>query len=130
MVRTCCGMVQYFKNLVDLLVPWNPDGTRREGRDEDLWFRAVAVFQGFPAMRAPYQSPRLGAVAILPSAVEPTMRDISPEDLDRRLAERGLPLSVLGADKPIFELEAVTPGSWQVNGNTHDDAGTGAAGVR
>jgi hypothetical protein len=22
-------MVEYFKNLVDLLAPWNPDGTRR-----------------------------------------------------------------------------------------------------
>ena len=32
-------------------------------------FRAVAVFQGFLAMRAPYQSLRLGAVAILPSAL-------------------------------------------------------------
>jgi Transposase IS66 family len=35
---------------------------------------------------------------------------------------------VLGADRPIFELEAMTPGSRQVNGNAHDDAGAGAAG--
>jgi hypothetical protein len=68
-------------------------------------------------------------VAILPSAAQPIMREIPPEDLDRRQAERGLPLSVFGMDKPILELEAVTPGSEQVDGNAHDDAG-GAAGAR
>jgi hypothetical protein len=69
-------------------------------------------------------------VAILPSAAQPIIKEINPEELDRRLAERGLPLSVFGADQPIIELEAVTPGSGQVNGNTHDDAGAGAAGAR
>jgi hypothetical protein len=108
-------MVEYLKSLVDLLAPWNSDGTRREDRDVNLWFRAVDVFQGFLAMRAPYQSPRLGMVAILPSAAQPVMQDISPEDLDRRLAERGLPLSVFGCDKPILELEAATPA--RVNGD-------------
>jgi hypothetical protein len=62
-------MVEYFKSLVALLAPWNADGTRREGSDHDLWFRAVAAFQGFLAMRAPYQTPRMTAVAIVPPAV-------------------------------------------------------------
>jgi len=63
-------MVGYFSNLVGVLAPWNADGTPREGRDHDLWFRAVAAFQGFLAMRAPYQSPRLGAVAIVPPTTQ------------------------------------------------------------
>jgi hypothetical protein len=112
-------MVEYLKSLVDLLGPWNADGTRREGGDENLWFRAVAVFQNFLALRAPYQSPRLGAVTIVPSAAQPDMREIPPEELDRRLAERGLPLSVFGMDKPVLELEALN-GSEHVNGNDHD----------
>ena len=62
-------MVEYFKSLVALLAPWNADGTRREGSDHDLWFRIVAAFQGFLAMRAPYQTPRMSAVAIVPPAV-------------------------------------------------------------
>jgi hypothetical protein len=110
-------MIDYFKSLVGLLAPWQPDGTPREDRDVNLWFRVVAVFQGFLSMRAPYQSPRLGAVTIVPSAGQPIMREIPPEDLDRRLAERGLPLSVFGMDRPVFELEAMTPGSGQVDGN-------------
>jgi hypothetical protein len=71
-------------------------------------------------------------VAILPSAAQPIMREIPPEDLDRRLAERGLPLSVFGMDKPILELEAVTnpaasrsmamPMMTQVARLAHDDA--------
>jgi hypothetical protein len=47
----------------------------------------------------------------LPSAAQPIVRDISPEDLDRRLAERGLPLSVFGMDKPTLELEPATASS-------------------
>jgi hypothetical protein len=112
-------MVEYFSNLVGVLAPWSTDGTPREGRDHDLWFRAVATFQGFLAMRAPYQTPRLGAVAVLPSAGQPMRRDISPEDLDRELAARGLPLSVLGCDKPVLDLETAS-GSEHVNGNAHD----------
>jgi hypothetical protein len=62
-------MIDYFSNLVGLLAPWNPNGTRREDRSVDLWFRSVAAFQGFLAMRARYQTPRMSAVAIVPPAV-------------------------------------------------------------
>jgi hypothetical protein len=58
-------MVEYLKSLLPLLAPWNADGTPREGRDHDLWFRTVAAFQGFLALRAPYQSPKLSSVAIM-----------------------------------------------------------------
>jgi hypothetical protein len=71
-------MVEYFSNLVDVLAPWNEDGTPREDRDHDLWFRAVAAFQGFLALRAPFQSPRLSAVAIAsPPTQQRTMVNVT-----------------------------------------------------
>jgi len=59
-------MIEYFRQLVALHQPWLPDGSKREGRDAALWFRCVEVFKDFIALRAPYQSPRLSAVAIMP----------------------------------------------------------------
>jgi|SRR5262245_51219832 len=60
-------MILFFDVLVrETLNPWNLDGTRREGYDEGIWFRAVAAFQAFLNMRAPYQTPRLSALALMP----------------------------------------------------------------
>lgn len=60
-------MIEKLRNVVALLVPWEDDGTKRKGKDARLWFRALDAFQGFLNMRAPYQSPRLSAVAIMPA---------------------------------------------------------------
>jgi hypothetical protein len=71
-------------------------------------------------MRAPYQSPRLGAVAIMQPKPPPSTVQLTQEELIRALQERGLPLSVLGTDKPILDLEALPPsgnGSDHVNGS-------------
>jgi hypothetical protein len=59
-------MLEYFRNLVRVLAPWDADGTPRPDRDQKLWFRAVEVFKNFLALRAPFQTPRLSAVAIVP----------------------------------------------------------------
>jgi methionyl-tRNA synthetase len=59
-------MIDYFRGLIAVHQPWNTDGSKKEGKDDKLWFRCVEVFQGFLNMRAPYQSPRLSAVAIMP----------------------------------------------------------------
>lgn|SRR5262245_18650728 len=61
-------MIEFLRGVVAKLVPWNSDGTLIEGRDQVLWFKAVEAFQGFLQMRAPYQSPRLSAVQIVPAA--------------------------------------------------------------
>jgi hypothetical protein len=61
-------MLEYFRNLVRVLSPWDADGTPRPDRDQKLWFRTVEVFKDFLALRATYQSPRLSAVAIVPQA--------------------------------------------------------------
>jgi hypothetical protein len=63
-------MISFFRALVGKLVPWKPDGTPRPGRDHAVWFRCVDAFQGFLAMRAPYQSARLSAVAIMPAQAQ------------------------------------------------------------
>lgn len=61
-------MIGYFERLVRFqLNPWNIDGTKKQDADEAMWFRCVEVFQSFLNMRAPYQSPRLSALALMPS---------------------------------------------------------------
>jgi hypothetical protein len=60
-------MIDYFRGLIGVHQPWNADGTPRPGKDDKLWFRCVEVFQGFLNMRAPYQSARLGAMALIPA---------------------------------------------------------------
>lgn len=88
-------MIAFFRQLVTTLMPWNADGTTREGRDPRLWFRAVEAFQGFLNLRAPYQSPRLNAVAFLtPESQEPS---------DITLVEHGLRLERMGLPKPTIE---------------------------
>jgi hypothetical protein len=61
-------MIEFLRGVVAKLVPWDKDGKAIEGRDSVLWFKAVDAFQGFLNMRAPYQSPRLSAVQIVPAA--------------------------------------------------------------
>ncbi len=60
-------MIEWFRELLGKLQPFDADGKPREGYNSDIWFRAVNAFQGFLSMRAPYQSPRLSAVAIMPA---------------------------------------------------------------
>jgi len=95
-------MIVYFRNLIASLQPWNADGSKRDGRDDKIWFRAIDAFQGFLNMRAPYQSPRLSAVQIVPSQAqqrttvnvtilnergEKVYSDV-PEDSDMKLIEQ------------------------------------------
>jgi hypothetical protein len=63
-------MIVFFRAIIGKLVPWKPDGTPLPGRDHHVWFRCVDAFQGFLAMRAPYQSARLSAVAIMPQQAQ------------------------------------------------------------
>ncbi len=63
-------MIDYFSRLVAVLVPWEPNGSPRDNKDKDLWFRAVAAYQGFLNMRAPYQSPRLSAIQMVPAQAQ------------------------------------------------------------
>lgn len=60
-------MIVWFRNIVGVMQPFDEKGLPRPGYNADIWFRAVAAFQGFLSMRAPYQSPRLSAIAIMPA---------------------------------------------------------------
>ena len=60
-------MIEFLRGVVARLVPWDKEGKPLEGRDTIVWFKAVEAFQGFLNMRAPYQSPRLSAVQIVPA---------------------------------------------------------------
>jgi hypothetical protein len=63
-------MIGWFRDLVAKLVPFDDNGIVLKGRDPKIWFRAVECFQGFLNMRAPYQSARLSAVAIMPQQAQ------------------------------------------------------------
>jgi hypothetical protein len=59
-------MIEWFRHLTGQLQPFDKDGNLKPGRDARMWLRVVECFQAFLSMRAPYQSPRLSAVAIMP----------------------------------------------------------------
>jgi hypothetical protein len=55
---------------------------------------------------APYQSPTYRAVVVSPPRQEDNGAvELTEEELARKLAERGLPLSVFGIDRPTLEIE-------------------------
>jgi hypothetical protein len=61
-------MIEFLRGVVAKLVPWQADGAAIEGRDVKTWLRIVESFERFLVARAPYQSARLSAVAIVPAA--------------------------------------------------------------
>lgn len=102
-------MVEFFRGLVAALVPWNPDGSRKEGKDDKVWFRAVECFQGFLNMRAPYQTPRLSAVAIMPGPSPGAQRTTVNVTILNERGERVYSDSAHGEDDEggeLLELEA------------------------
>ena len=61
-------MIEHFRGVVGILQPWSKD---EEGKwhvtgDTKLFFKAAETLGMFLAMRAPYQSPRLSSVQIIP----------------------------------------------------------------
>jgi hypothetical protein len=54
-------------DLVKLLYPFDANGGAIKGKDTSFYFQAFGLFRDFLCMRAPYQSPRLSAVAISPA---------------------------------------------------------------
>jgi hypothetical protein len=55
------------EGLVALLYPFDEAGDVRKGKDTSLYFHAFDLFRDFLCMRAPYQSPRLSAVQVVPA---------------------------------------------------------------
>jgi hypothetical protein len=54
-------------DLVKLLYPFDANGGVIKGRDTSFYFQAFGLFRDFLCMRAPYQSPRLSAIAMAPA---------------------------------------------------------------
>ena len=77
-------MIEFLQGLVTKLVPFNTDGSKREGYDQRLWFRTLDAFQGFLAMRAPYQTARLSAVAIMPQQTHAQRTTVNVTILNER----------------------------------------------
>lgn len=88
-------LIEYLRNLVGLLSPWAPDGSSN-GKDMALWFQALEALRGFLHMRAPYQSPRLSAIAFVPDR----MKELNAE---ARAEARSLLLDDLRARGIVIE---------------------------
>lgn len=67
-------MIEWLRNLVGAAQAFDAAGVPRPGYDPKLWFRILDAFGGFLAMRAPYQSPRLSAIAIMPQQSAATQK--------------------------------------------------------
>lgn len=55
------------EGLIKKLYPFDDEGRVIKGKSSPIYFRAFELFRDFLCMRAPYQSPRLSAVAIAPA---------------------------------------------------------------
>jgi len=58
--------INWLRGAMALKQPWMPDGTERKGGDVELFFRLLGLLRDFSNARAPYQTPRLSAVAVVP----------------------------------------------------------------
>lgn len=59
-------MITMLRGLVDRMMPFDDAGTPIKGKPQGPWFRAVDALARYLGMRAPYQSPTLAAVALVP----------------------------------------------------------------
>lgn len=69
-------IIDYLRGLVTLHQPWDGDGNMIPGKSEKLWFRCLDAFRAFLALRAPYQSPALASVAIIPMQERPEQKTV------------------------------------------------------
>lgn len=77
-------MIDVLRDLVGKLMPFEKDGTKLEGKDQQLWFRVIEAFQGFLSMRAPYQTPRLSAIALMPQQAHQQRTTVNVTILNER----------------------------------------------
>jgi hypothetical protein len=54
------------RQLVELLFPWDENGVQLKGKSVNAYYWASEMRRDFLALRAPYQSPRLSAVHVVP----------------------------------------------------------------
>jgi hypothetical protein len=69
--------IGWLEGLVAVLNPFGPDGTLIKGRDAKLYFRAFELYRDFLSMRAPYQSPRLSAISMVPQRTARTVVNVT-----------------------------------------------------
>jgi len=55
------------RQLVELLFPWDENGVQLKGKSVNAYYWASEMRRDFLALRAPYQSPRLSAVQVMPT---------------------------------------------------------------
>jgi hypothetical protein len=59
--------IAHFEALMKTLYPWDEHGTQRKGKSVQAYYWASEMHRDYVQMRAPFQSPRLSAVQIVPA---------------------------------------------------------------
>jgi hypothetical protein len=57
--------ITWLRGAMSLKQPWLSDGTKRKNGDVELFFRLLALLRDFTVARAPFQTPKLSAVAVM-----------------------------------------------------------------
>ena len=87
--------------------PAPPGAERNPNYDEKKFEKFARLAVEIATALASYQTPKLKAVLVGPALGQRQSNGAertSPEELARRLEERGLPPSVFGVDAPMIEL--------------------------
>lgn len=93
--------IDFLRGAMALKQPWMPDGSLRQGGDVELFFRLIGLLRDFTNARAPYQTPRLSAVAVVPAAKGEDHATTMTVNIFNQRGER------VGDDAKVLSLQAV-----------------------
>jgi hypothetical protein len=87
--------ITYIAGVMAIKQPYNTDGSKRPGGDEEGFIRWLTLLRDFCAARAPYQTPRLASVTIREEAPDERREYPSIRDMEIELIKQGLPIEHL-----------------------------------
>jgi hypothetical protein len=76
--------IGWLELLVEQLNPFDETGHVIKGKSSRTYFRAFELYRDFLSMRAPYQSPRLSAVQVVPAGQGPRRTTVNVTILNER----------------------------------------------
>jgi hypothetical protein len=93
--------INWLRGAMSLKQPWLPDGAPRKGGDPELFFRLLGLLRDFTIARAPYQTPRLSAVAIVPQKASSERPTTMTVNIFNQRGER------VGDDAKVLTMHAI-----------------------
>jgi hypothetical protein len=73
-----------FEKLVQVLYPWDENGKQIKSKSLQAYYWAAEMRRDYIALRAPYQSPRLSAVQIVPPGQQKRVTEVNVTILNER----------------------------------------------